>query len=119
MMTRPFSKQRNNSSSNHFSNTDAFIVPGVYARRHKLDFTVCHNKPKSSLSLAADTNVDADSALTVRIAAIHLCLNAGLIDIYEQFAYIMAKSTRRSEDIVLFKYEFFTIRKSLAHLYSV
>ena len=85
MMIRPFSKQRNNSSSNHFSNTDAFIVPGVYARRHKLDFTVCHNKPNSCLSLAADTNVDADSALTVRIAAIHLCLAAGLIDIYEVF----------------------------------
>ena len=44
MMTRPFSKQRNNSSSNLFSNTDAFIVPVVYARRHKLDFTVCRNK---------------------------------------------------------------------------
>ena len=42
-------------------------------------------KPNSCLSLAADTNVDADSALTVRIAAIHLCLAAGLIDIYEVF----------------------------------
>lgn len=42
-------------------------------------------KPNSCLSLAADTNVDADSALTVHIAAIHLCLAAGLIDIYELF----------------------------------
>ena len=60
-------------------------------------------KPNSCLSLAADTNVDAESALTVRILTISLCLAAGLIDIYEQFTYIMAKSTRRSEDIVLFK----------------
>ena len=90
MMTRPFSKQRNNSSSNHFSNMDAFIVPVVYARRHKLSFAVCRNKPNSCLSLAADTNVDAASVLTVRILAVHLRLNTGFIAIYTSFALGMS-----------------------------
>ena len=37
------------------------------------------------MPLAADANVDLFSSFSVRILTIHLCLNAGFIDIYEPF----------------------------------
>ena len=37
------------------------------------------------MMLAADTNIDLFSSFTAYIAAVHLRLNAGFIDIYELF----------------------------------
>ena len=48
-------------------------------------FTVRRNQPNSTLPLAADADIDALSAFTARILAVHLRLETGFIDIYERF----------------------------------
>ena len=46
---------------------------------------MCCDKTNLTIPLAADTNVNPFFALTACILAIHLCLNAYFIDIYELF----------------------------------
>ena len=55
----------------------------VGVRSKQSTFTLRCNKPNSSMALAADTDVDALSAFTARILAVHLRLDSGFIDIYE------------------------------------
>ena len=79
MMTNPFGKQFNNSSSNYFSNIDTFIVPLSVCGASKF-LHIAPQQAQFEHALAANADIDALAAFTARILAIHLRLNAGFID---------------------------------------
>jgi len=85
MMPYPFGKQLSNSSSNHSFEQESLHRSVVGVRSKQRTFTLCRNQSNSSMTLAADTNIDPFSAFTAHILAIHLRLYASLIDIYELF----------------------------------
>ncbi len=85
MMTCLFGKQLNNLSSNPLFEQRSFHRSAVGVRSKQGAFTLCRNKPNSSMTLAANADVDALSAFTARILAVHLRLDSGFIDIYELF----------------------------------
>ena len=57
----------------------------VGVRRKQSAFTLCRNQPNSSMTLAANADIDALSPFTARILAVQLRLNTSFINIYELF----------------------------------